>query len=158
MQKATSSPPTRATGVSFRTTRSKEALFGHYMIEVDWTETASVDSSSLTEYNLKEIASLPPLDWTLQSLTGESPRIEPVSPIPLIEPPPYYSSHHYSPGTGTKRGTGGEEETPPLELEPVSGSVRGWKLHCPATLSRCQTKAVLTAALANAAGGASRRG
>lgn len=43
--------------VSFRTTGSKEALFGHYMIEVNWTETASVDSNSLTEYNLKEIGS-----------------------------------------------------------------------------------------------------
>lgn len=294
--------------VSFRTTGSKEALFGHYMIEINWTETASVDSNALSEYNLKEIGSLPPLNWTLESLTGKvhedqlgdpippekectatfSPRpgfseqldysagiastsnlltlkakapftvgsfissieeessfcsasavhidgkqavgppesdavayaeylaayepsltvaidetehttsfnysytfenppklageqayvtmtssisvdsrrettplkfefpdgkpIEPVSPIPLIEPPPYYSSHHDSPGTGTKRGAGGEEEAPPLELEPVLGSVRGWKLRCPTTLSRCQAKAVLTAVLAKAAG------
>jgi hypothetical protein len=262
--------------VSFRTTGAKEALFGHYMIEVDWTEAASVDSNALTNYKLKEIPSLLPLDWTLESLTGKvhedelgdplptekectatfSPRpgfseqvdyaagitaygntvtlkakapftvgsfmssieeessfcsasavhidgkqavgppeskaaayaeylaayepsltvpidetehttafdysytfenppklageqayvtvtssisvdsrreipsltvefpdgkpIEPVSPIPLIEPPPYYSSHDHSPGTGTK---GGEEETRPLELEPVLGSV-----------------------------------
>lgn len=305
--------------VSFRTTGAKEALFGHYTIEVNWTETASVDSYALTEYNLKEITSLPPLDWTLQSLTGKvhwdesgdplppekectatlSPQpgfseqvdysagltaddnnsltlkakapflvgsftssieeessfcsasavhidgkqavappesdaaayaeylaayepsltvpiddtehtmpfnysytfenppklageqayvtvtssisvdsrrevtplkiefpdgkpIEPVSPIalierpsgPLIEPPPYYSSHH-SPGTGTKRGE--EEENPPLELEPVSGSVGGWKLSCPTTLSRCQATAVLTAALAKAAGGHTAR-
>jgi hypothetical protein len=294
--------------VSFRTTGSKEALFGHYMIEINWTETASVDSSSLTEHNLKEIA-LPPLDWTLQSLTGKvhedqlgdpippekectasfSPRpgfseqvdysagiastsnlltlkakapftvgsfmssieeessfcsasavhidgkqavappesdaaayaeylaayepsltvpidetehtaafdysytfenppklageqayvtvtssisvdsrretsalkiefpdgkpIEPVSPIPLIEPPPYYSSHHYPPGTGAKGGAGGKEETPPLELEPVSGAVKGWKLRCPTTLPRCQAKAVLTAVLTKAGRG-----
>ena len=302
--------------VSFRTTGSKEALFGHYTIEVNWTETASVDSNSLTEYNLKEVA-LPPLDWTLESLTGKvhedqlgdplppekectatfSPRpgfseqvdysagisstsnlltlkarapftvgsfmssieeessfcsasavhiegkqavgppesdapayaeylaayepsltvpidetehttafdysytfanppelageqayvtvtssisvdsrreitplkiefpdgkpielrpplqlIEPPLSNPLIEPPPYYS-----PGTGTKRGAGGEEETPPLELEPVAGSIRGWKLRCPMTLSRCQAKAVLTTVLAKTAGGHTAR-
>jgi hypothetical protein len=35
--------------VSFRTTGAKEALFGHYTIEVNWTETAFAnDSTSLT--------------------------------------------------------------------------------------------------------------
>jgi hypothetical protein len=56
----------------------------------------------------------------IPSLTVEFPDgkpIEPVSPIPLIETPPYYSSHDHSPGTGAK---GGEEETRPLELEPFS--------------------------------------
>ncbi len=295
--------------VSFRTTGAKEALFGHYTIEVNWTEATSVDSNALAEYDLKEIASLPPLNWTLESLTGKvhedelgdplppekectatfSPRpgfseqvdysagitandgtsltvkakapftvgsfmssieeessfcsasavhidgkqavgppesdaeayaeylaayepslavpidetehtapfdysytfenppkltgeqafvtvtssisvdsrrevpplkvefpdgkpIELAPPIPLIEPPLYYGSHHHSSGTGTKHGAGEEEETPPLELEPILGSVGGWKLNCPTTISRCQAKAVLTAVLAKTAG------
>jgi hypothetical protein len=77
--------------------------------------------------------------------------IELAPPLELIAPPYSYPGHHRplgAPPTPTPT----EEEAMPRELEPVQGSIDGWKLRCSKSISHCKAGAVLTALVKRSGG------